>query len=356
MRLHFALAIPFLVACSSANFDLPPSPEADSGNGTDTASADTQTPPPVDVGVDTAIGPCPTSPSEATFCVGVSLPVNRPGYGAGSGAVDLGIDGSGVVFVYLYDKDPGADTTGRTTPIAILQYPPETKIGSEANVDKDFPVRVTGSAPAGTYWVAASFQDSKAPRDAGLAALLPGDFQLVPVALDKKAIYPKVTLEKGKAGTLDVLLRPRRRIDAKLSSAGLLPYTASTNPTIHGDGPVLFALYDGDLLAGTGKFVDFAYVPCGVLPLKPGAPPSMVSFGAAIDAQHKLFGEIFDYEVPSTPDGTAPGTIAAPLTGTDVAIVTPVEKSWIATTDVKFTDVWSAYASTSDKTDTLHCK
>jgi hypothetical protein len=354
MRLTIALGLStaFLAACSSASFDMPAAPVTDSGNGSDAADVPLV---PDEAGADAALAPCPTSPDEATFCVGVSLPTSRPGYGPSSGATSLGLDGAGVVFVYLFDKDPGASTTGGTAPIATLQYPPATKIGSEVHVDKDFPVRVSGSAPPGTYWISASFQDSKTARDAGLSALLPGDYVLAPTTLDKKAIYPKVTLEKGKAGTLEVLLKPRRRVDVNLSSAGLLPYTASGNPTIHGDGPVLFALYDGDLLAGTGKFVDVSYVPCATLPLKSGVPATTVSFGVTLDAQHEIFAELFDYEVPTTPDGSAQGTISTPLSGADVAVVTPVETSWIATADLKFTDIWSAYPATSDKPDPLHC-
>lgn len=322
------------LACSSSNFDVSTGSSEDAGDDGQQTSETSGG----DGDVDGAVDPCAADPSSAKFCVDVALESkSHPGYG-GAAASSLGIDGKGIVYVALFDTDPAAATgTTSPTPKAVLQYPPPEKIGAEADVDKDLPLTLAGSAPPGKYWAIGYFADSKATRGSGSDAILPGDYVIVPPldAMTKKVKWPTMTLSTGATARLDkpMKLRPVRRVDVALTETDSLRAQASANEMIHGDGPVMFALWDGSDLGGSATVVDAQYVKCVATKPKETNPPINVSFGTTVVDTHNITAILFDYnfDLKSGSNLLSPTkTGAAPA----VATVSLGADQWTANTTV----------------------
>lgn len=343
------LLLPFLLAslgaCSSSDFAVAPSDPAgsDAGSGDDTSTTNDAPP-----GLDTA-PPDPCAPVEgvAKFCVDVQLErKEHPSYDAASGANALGIDGNGIVFAYLYAKDPGLATGSKATPVALLQYPPPEKIGEEVNVDGGLPLTLAGQAPPGEYWVVAGFQDNKTAPRTSEAPVLPGDFVIVPgVTKEGNALYPKMSLQVGKTARAVAKLKPYREVAAKVRlSLKLNTEAAKPGSTIHGDGPIMFAVYDGDYSAkpSTATLLSTDIRPCIKTNAGVAVPePVTVKFGTTVDGEHNLLAALFDYNLPSDSSGPNPfpgvGTMMSQIyPGATPAIprVNISSSSWVSSAEV----------------------
>lgn len=358
MKLALSLLFGLCVsACSSADFAVGPEDGATSG---DDSIATDDTGSTSEAAVDAYVDPCAPEPGSAKFCIDVKLEHSEhPGYDAASGSPSLGIDGKGIVYVSLFDKDPALDAMGGPAPVpkAVLQFPPADHVGDEADIDKDLPLTMTGRAAAGTYWVITQFADSKATRGMGEAGVLPGDFVIVPNVntSTRKAEYPKLTLTNGTTGRSEQKLRPYRRVDVDVGITAELATKAMTDPSIHGDGPALFAVYDGDFNIKTPTILSVATFPC--LAIHPATIPPLrtnARFGTTVDGEHNLFAMIFDYTID-----TKSGTKGNIYTQT-VSSMGPIPKvnisatSWVSTATANFASVYFPYDEGG--TDSLTCK
>jgi len=340
------------VACSSSS-DFRVAAE-DSGSDTNDGGVDTA--PSNDGGADTAVDPCASDPGEARFCVSIDTDKVHPGYDAISGAETLKIDGSGVVFVFMYDKDP--NTIGPTevvTPV-VLQYPPKEKIGAEVKV-ADMPVTIAGSAPEKDYWIVASFEDNTADaakRGAGEAQLLAGDFVFIPkLNADSKYDWPKVTLKRGTTQKLSLQLKPYRFVSVDLTtSSDFTTKYPKTTYGINGDGPAIFAIYDGTLGSGSETVLDFDSVKCVKMDPYAFTPPVLkLGFGTVLDGSHKLLVAVLDYEGKPFPGN---GTLMTPIDST-APMVNISTSSWISSAGlVRLTTVSKPYA-VGERVDPLTC-
>jgi len=354
------------VACSSGDFTV--SAAADSGSDQDSTATDAaEDSSATDTAIDTAIDPCAPEPGVAKFCVDVRLDhAEHPGYDAGSGAAALGIDGKGVVYVSLFDKDPAVDVAAGGTapkPVAVLQYPPVDHVGAEATIDTDLtvsPITLSGRATPGTYWVITQFTDSKATRTTGEGGVLAGDFVIVPSVdpTTRKALYPKVTLTAGATGRVEQRLFPYRRIDVTLGVAAELASAAMANPNIHGDGPVLFAIYEGDISAKPPNILSVGSWPCAKM--NPAhTPPSTVgaSFGTTVDGMHKLFAILFDYKVDIAGRANLLVQTSDGIAGRPIPKVNISTTSWVSSAKADFIVDYDAYdpSAPPPMPDTLVC-
>jgi hypothetical protein len=348
-------------ACSSADFAV--SGEDSGGTGSDSIATDDTGSSSTESGVDAYVDPCAPEPGIAKFCVDVKLEhSDHPGYDATSGAASLGIDGKGIVYVSLFDKDPASDPMGGAAPVpkAVLQYPPAEHVDERADIDKSLPLTLAGRAAPGTYWVITQFADSEAKRGMGEAAVLPGDFVIVPNVntTTRKTEYPKLTLTTGETGRVEQKLRPYRRVDVDMGVTGEFAGKAMTNTSIHGDGPVLFAIYDGDFNAKTPTILSLATFPCvAIHPAKIPPDRTPATFGTTVDGEHNLFAMLFDYTIDTKP--TTYGNI---YTQTMSGGVTPIPKvnisatSWVSSAKADFATEYFAYDAATAPTDSLTCK
>ncbi len=344
-----------LSACSSSDFAVAPSDSASDGGGAGDSSA-----PGNDAAIDTApADPCAPEDGVAKFCVDVALErEEHPSYDASSGATGLGIDGNGIVYAYLYAKDPGASTGPKPSPVALLQYPPPEKIGQEVNVDTGLPLTLTGQAPPGEYWIVAGFQDNKTrPRTAEIPALA-GDFVVVPGATrEGNAIYPKMRLELGKTARAVAKLKPYREVSVSVRlTLGLNTEAGKPGSTIHGDGPILFAVYDGELSTdpSTATVLSADIRPCIDTMAGSISPGAKTVFGTTVDGEHKLLAALFDYQLPTEQDGPNPfpgvGTLLSPLVSSATLPIPKVNissSSWVSTAEVSLDSVPFPSASTA---------
>jgi hypothetical protein len=347
-----------VLACSSSDFAVG-ALNADAQSD-DTATVDGL---PVD---DTSTDPCRDEPGVAKFCVDIELAQKEhPPYDGSSGSSALGIDGKGVVYVALFDKDPSgtiADRAVQVAPKAVLRYPPAERVGETADIDTDLPRTMVGSAPPGEYWVITAFQDSEAPRDG--RPVLPGDFVVVPGATsDGKTLYPKMTLVEGKAVSITQKLRPLRRVDVNLGVAPGLAAEAKANASIKGSGPVLFALYDGEWGAKP-TVLSAEFVPCQDFTLQGAVVPrKRLSFTTTVDGSHNLIAALFDYGPTSEAGNEFPyrGTLITE-TNSNAPVPGSVPKLAISTTswtsDASFVDLVGVHLpyTVSPPNDPLTCK
>lgn len=328
------------VGCSSGSFSI--APGGDTGVATDAAVDD--------VGGDTAVDPCQAVADRATFCVQVSKVGTHPTYDAASGAAPLGLDGKGVLRVFLYSSDPSA--TPAPAPATSITYPKSGTI----DVDADLPVTIADSLPEGNYWFQVVFEDNATRAKTNPEPILAGDYITVP-SVDpdtKKAVYPSKTLVKGGVVTIPVTLQPLRQVSTSMQVTKDVHDQAKLNPFIHGDGPTLFVLYDG--LVTDKKFIGVAAGSPDCVWLDPGgtAGSVTVNFPTVVTGSHKILGVLFDYETTFaaadfpgrgslvTSTGEA-GTRAAPT-------VTISETSWSASavTDMAFVNRPISDASLTD--------
>lgn len=308
---------------------------------------------------DAAPGPCVEELGVAKFCVDVGLIAPRPNYDGASLAGPLGIDGKGVLYVYLYDKDPSpatGDPARPGAPIATLRLPDPSKVGAEIALDKDVPTTLSGTAAPGTYWAVAVFQDNKTttrPVDNG--GLLPGDFLQVPTITGRKADYPKLVLEEGKVAKLGVTLRPYRQVVANLSTPTVseVHVKATANKTVHGDGPMIFLLYAGsvNVLDSSVQPLGISQVPCVALKPAEIAPPTpQVPFGTWAEGGLQVVGALVDYPGSSFP---TPGMITSDMSKPPVVQISP--SVWSTTVSLPMTTLLNPYAATSTVADPYVC-
>jgi len=309
------LSLPVLLfACSSSNFEVSETPDAlvdDTASGSDTASSEASS----DTAVDVVPDKCAPEEGKAKFCIEVKLArPEHPPYNAASGAVGLGLDGKGKVFVALYDKDIAIGPGPALTPKAVITYPPDTDVGGEVDVDKDLPTTIVGSAPAGLYNVISIFEDNlKVDRGSGSKSTLPGDFVLVPEVKDRGLVYPKMKLSVGTTQKVTVELRPWRRLTVSVGIGSELKTVATTNPTIHGDGPMLLGLFDSaDPISNTTPFLTLDDAPCVATNIQTIPSLKAVNFGTTIDGGHNMFLALFDYTATPFPGR---GTLVSKLSG-----------------------------------------
>jgi hypothetical protein len=354
MKLGYALLLAFAassVACSSASFEVSGAPGDDSGTTLDDSATNGET------ATDTAVDPCAPEDGVAKICVKIAIEGGHPPYDSASGAESLGIDGKGTFFVALFDKDPAIDLGGAApTPVSLLQYPEVGSDKKEANIDGSVPTLTGRVTKPGTYWVITQFADAKAMRGTGESAVLPGDFVIVPSvdAKTRKAAYPKVTLEAGSTGNVEQKLRAYRRVDVDLTTTAELRSSVAMNGNVHGDGPVFFAVFDGDISSPTLLSVGTA--PCVNVHVHDiGGGTAKASFGTTVDGGHNLLAVLFDYKTDLNADGNF-------FTQTDPkATIHPVPKvnisatSWTSSTSAQFVSVPSPNAPSATITDPFVC-
>jgi hypothetical protein len=337
-RPAFLAALAFASGCTSASFETQPSgPGVDTGVPGDDTSAGGDG--------DATIDPCAPVDGVAKFCVNVAKVDAHPAYDNTSGADVLGLDGTGRLKVYLFKEDP-SDPTRPTPikPILSIAYPSG---GGSVRIDKDLPVAIADSAPEGDYWFTVVFEDNGAVTRPDTYAATFGDFIVVPPVVDNHLVFPKVTLVKGQTKAIPVSIKPLREVAATVQvSAALSTLAKSTKPEIHGDGPLAFLFFKGDLGA-TPTYYDLAYYHCIDLKPKTTAETVPVALGSILaPGSYKVIGVLFDYDYSTTDALGNPfpgkGSMVSPYADGALGRVVTVDilpDKWLATTDVTMVDV-----------------
>jgi hypothetical protein len=337
--------------CSSSDFSVNPNNTEDSSTSSETGDTDITTNDSTamdSVPVDTKPDPCAPDPAKAKFCITVSKGADHPAYTTEE-ATRLKLDGKGRVYVFVYDKDPYEFKDA--VPVATIPYPPDTDVGAEVNIDADFPLTIIGSvATPGTYTVVALFTDSTIMRTKGAGGVLAGDFVSIPTVTGMKLTYPTMALSIGKTATVPMALRPVRSVTMTLTpSAGL----KDKGPTVHGDGPVLFALTDDLALSGTTKWLHFETGGCADVDIDAFAPRSQdVTFNTLVEGAHNVFAAIFDYSA-TDPGFPGRGTLISPQATGTLPKVDIKKENWTAKVSVPLIDL--AYGVETVAADKLTC-
>ncbi len=284
------LALPLLsLGCPSSEFNVA---EADAAQNSDASTDGVASDGP---GGDSAPGPCDPEADKAKFCIEVKLAKSEhPPYTTPSGAVALGLDGIGRVYIALWDVDIAALPPGTPTPTPkqVIPFPSES---GTLNVDSELPVTIAGSAPPGTYTVVGVFADNlTATRPQGAA--LAGDFVVLPTVSEGKLVLPKLTLAAGAVAKVTLPLYPNRRVTVKLGLSDGVVADAKLSPTtVHGDGPTMLALFDGDV--DPKSFLGFDVSPCVNSKIQSATlPPTMtLNYTTTVEGEHNAFVALFDY-------------------------------------------------------------
>ena len=330
-------------SCTSASFNTAPSGPAD----------DTGVGPGDTAGTDGATDPCAPIPDVARFCVTVGKVDAHPAYTGGSGFDTLGLDGVGTLKVYLYNEDPGDPT--RVTPVKPILKIPYPTGGATIGIDTDLPVSIASDAPEGDYWFTVVFEDNSAVARSDSYAATYGDFIVVPPVVDNRLVFPKVTLEKGKTKPIPVSLKPLRQVAATVQASAAFVALSKTHSEIHGDGPMGFLIYRGDIsTTGGATFFDLAYTRC--IDIKPKIGETVpVAFGSILaPGTYKVLAMLFDYDYPAAGGKDFPGrgTIVSPVSDTVlnkvVNIVIPADR-WLANINVDMVDVPLSPGGTTEK-------
>ncbi len=307
---------------------------------------------PVDTAEDFATQPCTPTPGTATLCVTVHADADStfPGYGAFSGSGTVGADGTGFVQVYLFDKDPTEPKNGHVLPKVTLRYPPAA--GAKTTVDK-LPAELVGTAAAGAYWVYALFEDNDVDaRGTGLLSTLPGDL-VTPLDILGPTLYPKMSLLMDQVQTLDIALRPLRKLSVNISAADSVIAMAQGNASIHGDGPASIFVYDGNMATGAPDMKDFGQINCMNLDLQnPSKPASVsVSIGVESTGTHSVFSSLYDYANPPIVGNLPAGTLSSSAMTAPQVTIDPTQ--WLASADLEYVTVVNP--NPAGTTDPLHC-
>ncbi len=344
-RLGVALFLSFVASACSSGSDFQVA--SDTGSTDDAATTDSLVTGDADAGVD----PCADEPGKAKFCVTVNAEVG-PAYT--SAATSLGLDGKGLLKVYLYDKDPSTGTKeAPIPPVATLRY---GAIGEKLAIDK-LPVTLVDSvAKSGTYWVIGSFADAERPETDGANRV--GDFVSVPLAYDKKtakATWAKLDMVVGKTTRQNLKLYPLRRVDLELRVGKEISDMLATGKYLaNGDGPLLVMLYDG-VLGGAGEAVQFGdVIPCVTTKPKELAPkPVPVSFLTAVTGSHNVLTGLVDFPGDGFPNR---GTFLCDYAGTTIPKIDIKGSEWVASATVRLITIYDAYEAADPVIDTLVCK
>ncbi|MBI2388394.1 MAG: hypothetical protein HYV09_02145 [Deltaproteobacteria bacterium] len=345
LRPSLSLSALALLACSSSNFEVSPIEDAsvDDGQTTDDGAP-----------ADSAPDKCAPEEGKAKYCIEVKLAFpEHPPYDATSGAAGLGLDGRGKVWIAAYDKELTVGPGGAPpTPKTVIQYPPDTEVGAEVAVDKDLPVVISGSAPAGTYHMIAGFADNlKADRGTGTKGVLPGDFVVVPGVAAGKLAYPKMTLVDGETAKVTIELRPYRRLSVAVRVSTELKTKATAQPTVHGDGPLLFGMFDGgDPIGASTAWLTLDDAPCIDTNIQGIPTEKTANFGTTVDGGHNVFLALFDYTAEPFPGkGTLVSKLTAPYPRIEISKAT-----WTASAAIDLVDI--AYSAQPTGTpDPLAC-
>ena len=132
----------------------------------------------------------------------------------------------------------------------------------------------------------------------------------------------------------------------------LLLKLAADNPSMHGDGPVMFALFDGAITKDT-SFLHLDVNPCvrTYLQTTPLAPT--VDFTTTVEGNHNVLIALFDYA--SGPTFPGKGTMASAMS----AIYPQIDirsDSWTATKQIAFVAVPLGPVTDSTVVDKLKCE
>ena len=341
LRRTFLLATLLSLGCSSSDFDV--------ADTTDSATSDT--------GINTggtdgaAIAPCDPEPDKAKYCIEVKLAGSaHPPYTAGSGALGLNIDGVGKAFVAMWDVDPTKTPAGMPSPEPKVVIPYPKGDADQIAVDKDLPVTLSGADTPGEYTVMGAFADNdKVVRAKG--EMLPGDFVVVPTVSAGKLVYPKITLEMGKVAKTTLLLLPNRKVAVTVGFDAAFVTYAQTKKTIHGDGPVMFSMFNGAL--SSTSFLSLDVHPCIATTIQTSPMAHVLDFTTTIEGTHNVFVALFDYAAePSFPGkGSLTSAPIAPYPS-----ITIDGTSWIANTTVELKSVHlGEYSETTAPPDMLKC-
>lgn len=342
LRRAFLFATFLSLGCTSSDFQVA---ETDANSTGDTGSS-------TESGADVAPGPCDPEPDKAKYCIEVKLArPDHPPYTTESGAVGLGIDGTGRVILALWDKDLASLPPGSPTPEpkVITPYPSAT---GEINIDKDFPITISGSDVPGKYTMAAAFLDNLlATRGSG--DTLAGDFVVLPTVNEGKLNFPQLTLSLGTVQKATLELRPARRVSVTLGFSTDFVTYAKTQPTIHGDGPTMFGLFDGELGASTA-FLNLDFGPCIATNIQTVPTAKVINFTTTVEGDHNAFAALFDYA--STPSFPGKGTLISTQTA-PYPRVSIKSDSWTASATIDLTSAYlGAYPASSAPEDMLTCK
>jgi len=350
-RLLVALATVAVFGCSSGNFEVAP------GSGTDAAVPDTSG---TDANVDSAPpSECADTPGVAKVCVTLKVDPTHPGYDGPSGAGSIGLDGKGYAWVGIYDQDPLVPKKATPPPIASLRSPTAT---ADLALEKlPITLSTTIAKGPGTYWIVAQFLDNAvSPRTPGPDQIAVGDYALIPGidSTTKLPAYPTIKVESGKTTIANFTLSPYYGLRVAVSASKELRAEAVLNPEIHGDGPIAFLFYDGDL--GTKPvFIGSDVTPCVNLALRaPVVATKSVLIRSAANGMHKLLSVLIDYDLwgsdSSSNEFPGRGGIAAGLAGDLTADIRT--NVWISDTAISFpAPVYKPYKPTDTGTDKFAC-
>jgi hypothetical protein len=305
-----------------------------------------------DAGTD-APDPCAATAGVAGFCVVINPAPAHPPYGDPT-ATSLDLDGQGFVTVALYNVDPVANPDA--APVATLRYPPADQVGKTINVDTELATTLVGTvATPGSYWVVAIFQDNPVARS-GATTTLPGDFLLTPsVDANEKLVFPSFNLSVGATAKLPITLQPYHEVDVTISPDPTVVVAAKANPTIHGNGPALLALYDGDVATGSPVLSESTSTGCIDLKLQTATPPANAigKFGAYVSGEHRALVALFDYTSTPFP---GKGTLLTPFLDPTKAPKIFVDPTlWISQGQVTIDLGATMYMPTDMPVDTFSC-
>lgn len=333
------------VSCSSGDFKVHEVANEDTGTIEDT-STDVPT-----------TDPCADIAGATKVCITVKADSAHPGYDSGgSRAGELGLDGKGKVWVGLYDKNPIVPDGPAPAPVAMLK-PAET---GEISLSK-LPLMLSGSVPkAGSYWVMAQFMDNVAvSRSPGPDAILIGDFASLPVldSATRAASYLKLNVDAGKTAKLTLDMKPYFGVRATTTAGSKLHDMALLNKAIHGDGPFLFLVFDGDLGTASGVLLSIDIVSkCTALhPEAFDLPKVPVVFRTPVNGKHKLLGIQVDYDGWSDSGGNPFPGRGALLGAAKDGTVDISTSSWLSEVEVVFDDVNKPYTVAAGGTDKYVC-
>lgn len=344
LRRCLSLSALLLLSCSSSNFEVPATEDA----ATDGETTGDGAP------VDAAPDKCAPEEGKAKYCIEVKLASpEHPPYDAASGAAGLGLDGKGKIYIAAYDKELTVGPGGAApTPKTVIEWPPATEVGAEVAVDEDLPLVISGSAPAGTYHLIATLADNlKTDRGTGTKGLLPGDFVVVPGVSGGKLAFPKMTLVTGETAKVTLELRPYRRLSVAVRISTELKTKATTQPTVHGDGPLLFGMFDGgDPIGASTAWLTLDDAPCIDTNIQGIPTEKTVNFGTTVDGGHNVFLALFDYTAEPFPGkGTLVSKLTAPYPRIEIS-----KSTWTASAPIDLVDI--AYsAQPTGAVDPLTC-
>lgn len=278
MRLGLACGVACLalVSCNGGAFTSAP-----------VASASPDAAPSADAAGDA--GACVSPDGNPVFCVTVSVAGGHPGYDGAAAPTELGIDGKGIVHLYVYDKSPFGTDGGGAKVVLQIPYPAD---GSEVSIDALPATFIAKPSAPGKYFFIAVFQDAKGSRE--FINARPGDFispMVRPVAADVAA---------GQGANVALAIEAMRGIPLEVGVDRAALGVAANR--VKGYGPSVIATFDGAF--SLDNLQGFQYGPCldvqGTLHQYPVIATQLVG-------KHRVALFLSDYQ--SQAGFPAPGTL-----------------------------------------------